>query len=348
MKKLHGAIIGCGSISEFHLRGWARIPEAEICALVDPDVARAQERQARFAPGARLYDCMEAALARETLDFVDIITPPWLHREQCLLAAKAGLHIVCQKPLCDRLDDARQLVEELRGYPRRFVVHENHRYRPWFREIVRQMRDGLFGPLRYVELTQHDPCEPPEKIDTEAGHGVLLQYGVHLVDMAHALLGDPVRIRARMQRINPRVRGESLAHVVLEYPETTAVVAVSWKAVGVRQGGALVVGERGESSYEGCLTRAEAGRFRLCAGNTVVRDEFRSPTEDYVESFHQFERMFVDSVLGDAPPPQPAAENLRSLISTYAAYEAARTGEAVSFAALARPRLPTRGSSAAS
>ena len=51
--KLRGAIVGCGMISEFHLRGWQRIPEVEIVALVDPARSRAEERRAQFAPLAR-------------------------------------------------------------------------------------------------------------------------------------------------------------------------------------------------------------------------------------------------------------------------------------------------------
>lgn len=332
MRKLRGAIVGCGSISEFHLSGWNEIPEVEITALVDPIEVAAQERRARFAPQARIYRGMGDMLAKEKLDFVDIITPPWLHREQCLLAADANLHIVCQKPLCDRWEEASRLVDELRTYPRRFVIHENHRFRPWFREVVRLSREGRLGKLRHLQFVQHDPSEPPEKIDTEVELGVLLQYGVHLVDLVIALLGDPLRVHARMDRINPRVRGESLAHVLLEYTDASAVVDVSWKPVGVQQGHALIIGERGEAYYEGRMTRAETARFRVCAGNDLVLDEIRSPRDEYVHSFRQFEREFVDSVLHDKPPPQPAAENLRSLRATFAAYESARTGLPVKLA----------------
>lgn len=337
MNRLRGAIVGCGFVSEFHLRGWARIPEVEISAFVDPVESRARDRRAKFAPQARTYARMEDLLDAEALDFVDILTPPWLHRRQCMLAAKAGLHIVCQKPLCDRLDDAQRLVEDLRGYRRHFVVHENHRYRPWFQDVLRRVRKGELGSVRYVELVQHDPTEPTEKIDTEVERGVMLQYGVHLVDMVHALLGDPLRICARMQRINPRVRGESLAHAVLDYPEATAVVAVSWKPGGMPQGGALIVCEQGEACFEGRLTRGDEGRFRLRADGVVICDERRSPTMDYLESFYQLERAFVDSILHGQPPPQPASENLGSLVSTFATYEAARAGGPVAFATLAHP-----------
>nr|MBP7143311.1 hypothetical protein [Opitutaceae bacterium] len=167
--------------------------------------------------------------------------------------------------------------------------------------------------------------------------GVLLQYGVHLIDMAVALLGDPIRVHAHLDRINPRVRGESLAQVRLEYEGASAIVDVSWKCAGVQQGHALVMGEAGEAFYEGRMTRADSARFRICSGNDVVLDEIRSPVRDYVDSFRQFEREFVDSVLLDRPPPQPVAENLRSLRATFAAYEAARTGTPVTLASFGNP-----------
>ncbi|MEJ1971846.1 MAG: Gfo/Idh/MocA family oxidoreductase [Lacunisphaera sp.] len=174
-----------------------------------------------------------------------------MHREQCLRAAAAGLHVICQKPLCDRLTDAEFLVARLRHHPRHFVVHENHRFRPWFQEVLRLHRTGFFGRILHLRLEQHDPVEPPQKINLEAERGVWLQYGVHLADMVHALLGDPGRVRAWLAHINPRVRGESLAQVVLEYPDATAAIDVSWKAAGMRQGGALLIGGKGRGVLRG-------------------------------------------------------------------------------------------------
>ena len=331
--RLRGAIAGCGMISEFHLRGWGRIPEVEIVALVDPVRSRADERRARFAPHARLYDtfdalfaCESAASAGAPLDFVDILTPPWLHREHCLRAAQAGVHIICQKPLCDRLEDARALVNELREYDRLFLVHENHPYRPWFRDILQRHRGGTFGPLRYLHLVQHDPREPPEAFKSEAERGVLLEYGVHLVDMVRALLGEPVRVSARVRRINPRVRGESLAHVVFDYPEATAVIDISWKAHGLPQGGVLLLADAGEACFEGRMTRGDVSRYRVTNGNAVVLDEQRSPTDDYVEAFYLLEREFAEGMLGGPVPVQRALNNLRTLEATFAAYDAAASG----------------------
>jgi len=335
MSKLRGAVVGCGMIAEFHLRGWARIPEVEIVALADPDRSRAEDRRARFAPAAGVYAGLEEILRAESLDFVDIVTPPWLHARQCLVAARAGLHIVCQKPLCDDWAEACALVEALKDYPRKFTVHENHRYRPWFREMLAGLGAGGLGRPLFLRLAQHDPCEPPEKIDTEVERGVLLQYGVHLLDMAHAVFGVATRVQARIHRINPRVRGESLAHVVLEYPEATAVVEVSWKASGMQQGEAMLLGATGEAHYEGKMTRDERARFRVSTAQGLRQDEQRSPAADYVDSFYALEREFADAMIHGRPAPQPARQNLESLKMAFAAYEAARTGQPVVMAEFA-------------
>ena len=321
---LRGAVAGCGMISEFHLRGWQRIPDVRIVALVDPVRERAEERRRQLASDAAVYGSLDELFAAdERLDFLDILTPPWLHREHCLRAAQAGVHIICQKPLCDRLEDARSLVHELRDYARLFLVHENHPYRPWFRDILQRRRDGFFGRPRFLHLIQHDAHEPPERFKSEAEHGVLLEYGVHLVDMVLALMGEPGRVAAELLHVNPRVRGESLAHVVFEYPEAVAVLDISWKAHGLQQGGALFVGDAGEAWFEGRMTRGDTSRYRVTKGNTVVLDEPRSPTEDYVDAFYLLQREFSDAMMGRTRPVQQAVNNLQTLELTFAAYRAA-------------------------
>ncbi len=123
--------------------------------------------------------------------------------------------------------------------------------------------------------------------------------------------------------MNPAVRGESLVHAVYEYPETTAVVQVAWKAAVLTQGALLLLGDAGEAWYEGTMTRGDHARFRISKGGSVVHDEARCPYDDYVESFYLFERECVEAMLGRGPVTQTGAEHLRTLACTFAAYEAA-------------------------
>src|SRR5262245_6249750 len=324
MPKLRGAIIGCGMIAEYHLRAWQRIPEVELVALCDPDLARAQSRRSEFAPVARIYDSLDALLIAETLDFVDILTPPWLHHEHCLRAAATDVHIICQKPLCGELAEAESLVAALQGYEKVFAVHENHPYRPWFREILRRQYEGFFGAIRHIALVQHDAREPPERFKAEGERGVMLEYGVHLVDMVRSLLGEPQRVFGTFQRINPRVRGESLATVLYSYKEATALIDISWKATGPELGSATVIGDHGLAIYDGRMTRGSTSRFRLFQTGELIVDESRCPTDDFCESFYLLQRDVTDSMLHGTLPPQSPAHNLKTLAATFAAYDAAR------------------------
>ena len=329
MSKLRGAVLGCGMIAEFHLRGWNRIPEVEIVALANRTVSRAEERRDRFAPAARVYRDPAEMIARERLDFIDILTIPGLHREHVLMARDAGLHIICQKPLCDTLEDARRLVAEMRGYSKVFAVHENHRYRPWFRGVLERHAEAFFGRPSMARFEHLNATHPGEVYKNEAGTGVFLEYGSHLVDMMRGLLGPPRRVFARMHRLNAAVRGESLVHAVYEYDDATAVVEAGWKAAAITQGSVLVAGNAGEAFYEGTLTRGERGRFRVTRGAEVVLDEERCPYNDYVESFYLLERECVDAMLGRRAVTQTGAEHLRTLAATFAAYESAATGRVV-------------------
>jgi D-apiose dehydrogenase len=329
MDKLRGAIFGCGMISEFHLRGWQRIPEVEIVALGNRTRDRAEERRAQFAPQARVYGDLGAMLDAERLDFIDILTPPALHRGHCLQAKQAGLHVICQKPLCDLLSEARELVEEMRGHPRLFAVHENHRYRPWFQRILQLHAERFFGQVQFARLEHINSTAPAEAYKLKSGAGVLLEYGTHLVDMMIALLGEPQRVYARTHHLNPEVAGESLVHAVYEYEQTTAVIDVGWKRAGLLQGCALAQGDEGEAYYEGTMTRGETARFRLVRRGEIVVDEARSPYDDYVESFYLFQRECAEAMLKGGSVTQTGAANLKTLSSTFAAYEAAATGQVI-------------------
>jgi D-apiose dehydrogenase len=330
--RLRGGVFGCGMISEFHLRGWQRIPEVEIVALGNRTISRAEARREQFAPGARVYGDLATMLREARLDFVDILSVPWLHREHVLSAKAAGVHVICQKPLCGSLEDARALLEQMRGYPKLFAVHENHPYRPWFRRVEELLRQGVFGAPQLLRLCQYDPSEPPEAYKNDAPLGVLLEYGTHLVDMMITLLGLPTRTHARLHRFNPRMRGESAALVVYEYPEATAAVDIGWKPGGLGYGSFVLEGEAGGVLYEGTMTRGTTSRFRVTQGDRVIMDEARSPYDDYVESFYRFERDCTDAMLNGRPVRQTAARNFQTLAATFAAYAAAQEGRTLDVA----------------
>ena len=313
-------------ISEFHLRGWARIPEVEIVAVGNRTVSRAEKRRDEFAPGAQVYSDLRGMLREARPDFVDILTTPDLHRYHCAIAREAAVHVICQKPVADTWNNAEQIARDFAGYGKLFAVHENHRYRPWFQAA----RQHDLGPVSFARFTHLNATEPAEIYKNTSEQGILLEYGSHLVDMMRSALGEPLRVWARLHRLNEKVRGESFALCVYEYPNATATVEVAWKDAAVTQSEVLLAGRDGEAYFEGTLTRGNEGRFRLTRKQHVVLDEPCSPIADYIESFYLLQRECVDVMLGLRPAVvQTLGEHLRTLRCTFAAYESARTGQIV-------------------
>ncbi len=348
MRRLRGGVIGCGMVAEFHLQGWVSLDDVEIVALVDPDRALADALRQRFVPDAQVFETVEAMLdaTRLELDFVDILSPPALHAEHAVLARDGGLHVSVQKPLTDDLTSAAGVVTAFEGYEQLLVVHENHVLRPWFARTLELARAGSLGAISSVRLEQRDPASPPQRSNREAEHGVLLQYGIHLIDMVRELLGVPDSVRATLRTANPEVRGESFAEVVLgygadsEHPGCEATVIVSWgddAASAASAGdGMRVVGSAAEVRYEGTMTRSsEPSSFSVSVDGVPLVDEVREPTADYLGSFREFERRFVDAVRSGSGMRGQAAANLVTLAITFAAIEAARLGQAVDFAGFA-------------
>lgn len=325
---LRGAVLGCGFIAEYHLRAWAQVPGVEIVALADRRREVAEARRA-LAPAARVYDDLGALLAAERPDFVDVLTPPDAHAAHCRAAAAAGAHVICQKPLAPDDAEAEAVIADVARRGRQFAVHENHRFRPWFAALCQRVRAGAVGTPRFLRLEQWDAREPAEAYKTTSPRAVLLEYGTHLVDMMRALLGEPTAVWARGHHPNPRVRGESLAHAAFTYDGATAVVDVAWKASGEPRAGLLLVGDEGEAHYDGTFTRGARATLRLCRGDEVLLDEARVPTDDYVASFVAFQRAFAAALRGEGPLPQPAADNLRTLRATMAAYRSIAAAEPV-------------------
>ena len=118
---LRAALIGCGHISVRHIPAWQATPDADLVALCDLDLARAQERAREFGI-PKAYDSVEAMLDAERLDCVDVATHDVTHTALVSLAAGRGLHVLCQKPLAPTVAEARAMVDLAARAGVRFMV----------------------------------------------------------------------------------------------------------------------------------------------------------------------------------------------------------------------------------
>lgn len=156
-----GAILGFGHVAlHGHLPAWQRQADFRIVAVCDPNTARRRLAE-ELLPGTRTYAEFEQVLFEERLDFVDIATPPGLHAAQVEAAARAGVHVLCEKPLTNSRAEFEHIDRCVRAAG--VVLHTVHNWR--FSEAYRTLRAEMhleeLGNVQRVTLeTVRRGCAP--------------------------------------------------------------------------------------------------------------------------------------------------------------------------------------------
>lgn len=349
-RPFRGALAGAGNVSTFHMQAWGKIPQAEIVAIADPDLGRAGQRADEFnIDRDHVFSNLDELLDRERdLDFVDISTPPESHLGLVETAARSGLHILCQKPFAPSLDEARGMIEVCERAGVRLAVHENWRWRPWYRELRKIVSSTAIGRPAYATIFAHGSFWLPGT--THPGHRflawprvILFDWGVHHIDIYRFLFGEPHSVYARMQRLNTNLIGEDRALVVLEYEDLTAQVDLSWSSFAPRGNlnrdrfpmveALRLEGDRGTVEF---VPDGEKGdRIRLTtAEGTVEGPTWEGlPFDAYLASYIGAQTNFINCLRTGETPETAARDNFETLAVTLAAYESAHTGQVVQISA---------------
>ena len=220
MKKLKGVCIGAGYFSWFHYEAWRRIPEVEITAFCDFNSERAGDIMKVYGIKGHYIDYLEM-LEKEKPDFVDIITPPGTHIGMIRESLKSGINTICQKPLAPVISESLEIRELSRKYSPRFMVHENWRFQPWYREIKKLLEQNVIGEQIFnisFRMRMGDGWGENAYLDRQPyfrDYPKLLIYetGVHFIDTYRYLLGDIKSVYANLRKLNPVIAGEDAGFV---------------------------------------------------------------------------------------------------------------------------------------
>ena len=321
---LKGGIIGCGFFGQIQLEAWRRMDGAEIVAAADPDLDRARKS------AARAYASAEQMLDRERLDFVDIATRPEQHLELVRLAAALTLPVICQKPIAPTWNDAVAMVEaaEAAGVP--FMVHENWRWQPWFREARRRIQSGAIGqPLAYhFRVRKNDgggPAPyPNQPYFAQMPRLLIYETLVHHIDTARFLFGDVESVLARTRRINPIIAGEDHAVLAMTHQGGLTGIIDGHRFSDPSPDGPVL----GEAWFEGeSGVLFVRGDGLLFANSEVLwRNEV---TEGYRgDSVRATQQHFLNCLASGEPFESGGREYLNTVRVVEAAYESAAAGKA--------------------
>jgi predicted dehydrogenase len=206
---LRGAFIGFGNVAaNGHMPGWRARDDAKIVAATDAAAAR-REAFLDACPDGRWHATVEDLLARESLDFVDICAPPGSHAALIERALDGGLHVLSEKPLVTRVEDAKRVAAAAARAGH--VVHTVHNWleAPICRKISALIDEGAIGAVRSVRWrtlrTQPAIAVSAEgvtnwRVDAEqAGGGILTDHGWHALYCVTRWAGVPDGVAARLE-----------------------------------------------------------------------------------------------------------------------------------------------------
>lgn len=330
--RLRGALIGCGFVSEHHLAAWRLQAEAELVAVCDvrPDrLARA----ASLAPGARHYADAAAMLDSERPDFVEICTRPDSHRPLVELAAGRGAHVLCQKPASPDRDDLLAMIAACERAGVRLMIHENWRFRPWYRAMRAALDSGVVGRAIRLRLSHRDTraLRPDGFADqpyfASMPRLILFEMGPHLIDTARYLLGEVRSVAATLDRFGPGHPGEDVATLILRFASgALGLLDLSWCAPADVS--------RPEWALNETIVEGTQATLRLLPDGSLLRVGLDGSTRPvpvnlpptdrvYLDGYAATQAHFVDGLLRGIPHETGGSETLRTMDVLWTAYQSA-------------------------
>ncbi|MDQ8180631.1 Gfo/Idh/MocA family oxidoreductase [Pelagicoccus sp. SDUM812005] len=337
---LRGVCLGAGYFSQFQYEAWTRIPEVEIVACCNRTQDKAQKVADQYGiPKAYGWDELEKMFDTEKPDFVDIITPPETHLDVVELAAKRGIAIICQKPLAPTREESEKIVRVAAAAQVPFLVHENWRWQPWYREIKRQLDADSIGELFSISVRMRmgdgwpkDAYLARQAFFRDYPRLLIYETGVHFLDTFRFLGGEVESVYARLQQRNPDIKGEDAGQVIVGFKNGgTAILDGSRyneseaKDPRYTFGTVRVDGSKGhiELDFDGSLTLKKLGEAPQEIEYKHVRRNFAG------DCVYTLQRHFVDCIQNGTPFESTGEDYLKTVALVEACYQSNKTNQVV-------------------
>ena len=331
------ALIGCGFFAMNQLHAWNGIAGAEVVALCDRDPERLSIAAA-LAPKAATYTDAAEMFAAGGFDVVDIATTVGSHRALVEMAASHQVHVICQKPIAPTLADARAMVDAVDATGKTLMIHENFRWQSAVRAVIDALRSGAIGEPFFGRISFRSGYDvyAGQPYLAEGERFIIEDLGIHILDIARALFGDATRITATTRRVNPAIKGEDVATMLLDHASgVTSVVDCSYAT------------RRSPETFPESLIEIDGtlGTLRLDAGYTLsvqIGDQVETrdvsptllswadrPWHNIQESVQIIQQHFVDCLNQGIAPETDGQDNLKTFALVEAAYLSANENRTV-------------------
>ncbi|MBA8841087.1 Gfo/Idh/MocA family protein [Ochrobactrum sp. RH2CCR150] len=342
MTELNGALIGCGFFAINQMHSWNDVSGAKIVAICDRDPERLRIVGDQFGIERRYADA-EALFADGNVDFVDIATTVGSHRSLVEMAAAHKVPAICQKPFATNLGDAKAMVKACHDAGIPLMVHENFRWQTPIQAVRKALNSAAIGDPFWGRFSFRSGFDvfSGQPYLAEGERFIIEDLGIHTLDIARFILGDVTSLVARTKRVNPKIKGEDVATILLDHENgATSVVDVSYATK-------LQVDPFPETLIE---LDGTAGSIRLHQGyrleiinnkGTAISDVSprmlswaSRPWHNIQESVYAIQQHWVDRLASDEETSTSGADNLKTFALVEAAYSSAASGNRIDVKAM--------------
>ena len=345
MKTYGFGIVGCGMISRFHADGLSEVPNAKLVAVSSRADANRQKMAAKY--GCDTHADYRELVARKDIDIITIATPSGAHLEPVLAAARAGKHVIVEKPIEITLARCDAMIKACKENHVMLCGIFPYRFTPGARALKRAVDQGRFGRLtvgdaynkwyRTQDYYDSGAWRGTWKLD---GGGATMNQGIHAVDLIQWYLGPVAAVTAFTDCLtHERIEIEDTAVAALRY--RNGALGVIECATSVYPGfprkielhgdkGTVIMEQELFSRWEFETEQPEDAEIRETLGvSAVTKSGAADPGDITHVNFREEFRDFLAALEGDAIAPIDGLEARKALEIIMAIYQSGRTGQTV-------------------
>jgi UDP-N-acetyl-2-amino-2-deoxyglucuronate dehydrogenase len=341
------ALVGCGRISSNHVSAIGKVEGLDLVAVCDTDFLRAQATAAPL--GIPAFRTLDELLANAECDVVTICTPSGLHPAHGILAARAGKHVITEKPMATRLEDADALVRACDDAGVQLFVVKQNRLNPPIQLLKRAVDKGRFGRIYMANTTvrwtrpQDYYTQAPWRGTWEFDGGAFMNQASHYVDLMQWLVGPVESVMAKTATLARQIEAEDSGAAVLRFRSGALGVIEATVLTYPRnmEGSITILGELGSVKIGGtAVNRVEHWQFAEYDDDDKEIEALMAaanPASVYGSGHFGYYENVLAVLRGQAVADTDGRGGRKSLELILGIYESAKTGREVPLPL--RPRL---------
>lgn len=337
-KTLNFGIVGYGSIAEHHIKSIQALEDCALLAVTSSNPEKRKQIVEKYQVQA--FATVEEMVALEALDVVCICTPNGFHLEPCLAAAKAGKHIITEKPLEINVDRCQQMIDACEEAGVILSCIFQNRYIPGYQKVLELVKGGHLGQLilanayvkwfRSPEYYANNGWRGTLKGD---GGAALITQSIHYIDQLINLMGPVKSVIGKTKTLYHKIEGEDIGTAILEFENgaigtiegSTAIYAGFPEKLEVHGTEGSLVLEAGEI-VEAKFKSDVALDLNQASGTTSASSNPNAV--DVALHIEQFKHI-VEAIRSNVQPEVNGHEAIKSIRVLNAIYESSKTKKEV-------------------